>query len=472
MGNFPSTFNHEVMAREKRRVAITSVIAAVGLTATKLAVGLWTGSLGILSEALHSGLDLVAALITVFAVRYADRPADSDHQYGHGKIENLAALIQAVLLLVTCGWILHEAWERLSGGDLHIQLNVWAFAVIIVSIMVDISRSRALSRVAKKYDSQALEADALHFHTDIYTSLVVLFGLLCVAFGWPEADAIAAIIVACIVIWISLQLGKRTIDGLLDRVPAGMKEHVERIVMDVDGVESIRSLRIRPSGGTSFINLVIGIQRTTFFDKAHGIVDDVEAALSEALPRSDVLVHSEPVIGVRERLCDTIEWMVRQSGLSAHNIQILWVNDGYVLNFDIEYRQGTSFVEAHALAIEVEQRIRENISSIKTVLIHLEEDTVTATPGDDVSKEERELLARVREMIISFPNVCRNDAISCYSTSDGLHLTASFTLPCTMSLGEMHTVVDEIETNIKALDHRIHNVFLHAAPEVSTQAVD
>ncbi|MBR9976373.1 MAG: cation diffusion facilitator family transporter, partial [Bacteroidetes bacterium] len=193
------------MTAEKRRVALTSVFAAILLTTMKLLVGLWTGSLGILSEALHSALDLLAAMITFFAVRVADRPPDADHQFGHGKIENLSALVETLLLLATCGWILYEAYDRLSTGGIHVDVNVWAFVVIGISIVVDISRSRALMRVARKYNSQALEADALHFSTDIYSSLVVLVGLVSVLIGFPEADAIAAAVVAGIVIWISLR---------------------------------------------------------------------------------------------------------------------------------------------------------------------------------------------------------------------------------------------------------------------------
>ncbi len=452
------------MIREKRRVAITSVVAAVVLTGIKLGVGLWTGSLGILSEALHSGLDLVAALVTLLAVRISDRPPDSDHQFGHGKIENLSALFETLLLVVTCGWILYEAWERLTTGAVHIELNIYAFAVIIISIGVDITRSRALMHVARKYDSQALEADALHFQTDIYSSAVVLLGLVTVAFGVPEADAIAAAVVAMIVIWISFRLGRRTIDGLLDRVPQGVEDLVRRTVLEVDGVESIRLLRLRPSGGEVFINLVIGIQRTTWFDKAHGIVDNVEASISRVLPRSDVIVHSEPVVGIREKLSDHIEWLVRQSNLTAHNVQILWVNDEYVLDFDIEYPQGTSFVDAHALASAVEERIRAALPLVSDVRIHLEEEMVTAIPVQEVTQTEHMLVEGVIGLLSQRCDILGGSDIRCYQTVDGLKFGASIQLQSTLSLAEMHTIIDSLEGEIKALDHRIIKVFLHAEP--------
>jgi cation diffusion facilitator family transporter len=452
------------MLREKHRVAMSSVFAAVALTGLKLGVGLWTGSLGILSEALHSGLDLVAALVTLIAVRISDRPADREHQFGHGKIENLSALFEAILLIITCGWILYEAWDRLTTGAVHIDLNVYAFLVIIISILVDISRSRALMRIAKKYNSQALEADALHFQTDIYSSAVVLLGLVTVAVGFPEADAIAAAMVALIVIWISIRLGRRTIDGLLDKVPEGVDERVRQIVLEVDGVESIRSLRLRPSGGAMFVNLVIGIQRTTWFDKAHGIVDKVEAAITERLPRTDVIVHSEPVIGIREKLSDHIEWLVRQSGLTAHNVQILWIDDGYVLDFDIEYPQGTRFVDAHALATEVEDRIRTALPLMRDVRIHLEEEMVTAIPGRDVTVRECHLVNNAEALFLRRTDICSGSDLRCYETVEGLKISASVQLPARLSLTEMHSIIDSLEGDIKHLDSRIRNVFLHAEP--------
>jgi cation diffusion facilitator family transporter len=466
MGITGITVDHAKMTAEKRRVALASVFAAVLLTAMKLVVGLWTGSLGILSEALHSALDLLAALITFFAVRVADRPPDDDHQFGHGKIENLSALVETLLLLATCVWILYEAYERLAGGGLHIDLNVWAFVVIIISIFVDIGRSRALMKVAKKYQSQALEADALHFSTDIYSSLVVLVGLISVLIGFPEADAIAAVIVAGIVIWISVQLARRTIDGLMDRAPAGLRSTIENAVLEVSGVESVRELRIRGAGAEVFINLVIGIQRTTFFDQVHGIVDRVEDNLRAAVPRGDVIVHAEPVIGVRENISDKIEWLVRQSGLTAHNISILWVGEHFVIDFDIEYPQGTTFIEAHDIATEVEQRIRENVPNIHDVRIHLEEDTDSVLTALDVTESEQPLLSRALNSIGAHPEVNSITSMSCHDTESGLRLTATFALPRTLTLFQMHSIVDEIETELKGLDKRIVKVFIHAEPTV------
>ena len=186
------------MQKEKLNVALVSVFAAVFLTGSKLIIGIMTGSLGILSEALHSGLDMVAAVITYFTVRVSDKPADKHHHFGHGKTENFSALVETLLLLITCIWIIYEAFSRLMTGNTHIEISVWSYLVVIGSIIIDISRSRALSRVAKKYNSQALEADALHFSTDIWSSAVVLLGLICANFGFYFADSIAALGVSII----------------------------------------------------------------------------------------------------------------------------------------------------------------------------------------------------------------------------------------------------------------------------------
>ncbi|HTO94848.1 MAG TPA: cation diffusion facilitator family transporter, partial [Bacteroidota bacterium] len=231
--------------REKSRVALSSVVAAVFITALKLVVGLETNSLGILSEAAHSGLDMLAAILTLVAVRIAARPPDKEHPYGHGKVENISAFMETMLLVATCIWIIKEAVERLVTGSAHVEANFWGFGVIVLSIVVDISRSRALRRAAKTYRSQALEADALHFSSDIWSSLTVLAGLVFVSIGYSSLDAVAALAVAVMVLVVSYRLARRTIDALMDRVPERLAEQIEDKIKTVDGVQEVRSLRVR-----------------------------------------------------------------------------------------------------------------------------------------------------------------------------------------------------------------------------------
>ncbi|MFC2090673.1 cation diffusion facilitator family transporter [Bacteroidota bacterium] len=280
--------------KEKNRVASLSVVAAVFLTGFKLLVGLLTGSLGILSEALHSGLDFVAAGITWIAVRISDRPADEDHHYGHGKIENLSALIETLLLLITCVWIIYEAIKRLSSGETHIEVTVWSYVVVISSIIIDFSRSRALMRVAKKYNSQALEADALHFSTDIWSSLVVLIGLICASFGIFMADSIAALAVALIVIYVSYRLGKRAISVLLDKVPAETHMKIVSVLEGIKEIEAYHDLKVRAAGAEIFAELNIHVAPDMDLQTSHDIATGIEKKIRSEIPRCNVHVHIEP----------------------------------------------------------------------------------------------------------------------------------------------------------------------------------
>ena len=273
---------------------MTSLAAAVGLTAFKIIVGVWTGSLGILAEAAHSGLDLVAALMTYLAVRFSGRPPDRTHLYGHGKIESLSALFETLLLLATCGWLVRESIHRLTTRHADVDVTFWSFAVMAVSIAVDVSRSRVLMAAAKKHNSQALEADALHFQTDIWSSAVVIFGLVSVKAGYPAADAVAALGVSVLVVWASVRLGRRTVDALLDSAPKGMEQKIGEIVAAVPGVRDCHHLRIRWSGPVLFIDLHVLVDGQQSLADAHALTEQIEVAIQEIAPTADITVHPEP----------------------------------------------------------------------------------------------------------------------------------------------------------------------------------
>ncbi|MDD4992703.1 MAG: cation diffusion facilitator family transporter [Paludibacter sp.] len=283
------------MQKEKRRVAFLSVIAAIFITGFKLIIGILTGSLGILSEALHSALDMVAAVITYFSVKVSDKPADKEHNYGHGKVENLSALIETILLLVTCVWIIYEATHRLLTGQTKIEVSVWSYVVVISSIIIDFSRSRALSRVAKKYNSQALEADALHFSTDIWSSSVVLFGLIAYQFfGWYAADSIAALFVAVIVLYVSYQLGRKAIDVLLDKAPVNTKKIVHDILITYPEIKKYHGLKARTAGADTFIKFNVHFDPDLSLREVHEVCDKIESEIQSRVERSEVYIHAEP----------------------------------------------------------------------------------------------------------------------------------------------------------------------------------
>ena len=295
--------SHTQAQKEKTSAALSSVVAAIGLTTFKIIVGVLTNSLGILAEAAHSGLDLVAALMTLFAVRIADKPADREHNFGHGKVENLSALFETVLLLATSAWIIYEAVQRLFYKNEHVETSIWSFIVMGTSIVIDYTRSRILYKTARKYNSQALEADALHFSTDIWSSSVVILGLIGVSLArivpglnWMgQADAIAALVVALIVIFISAELGWRTVQALLDAAPRGIADRIVELVVGMQGIQDCHAVRVRPSGARWFVDLHVTMDGTTSLTEAHLLTEQIEKQVHEILPESDVTVHAEPL---------------------------------------------------------------------------------------------------------------------------------------------------------------------------------
>lgn len=292
------------MIQEKKDVALNSVFAAIFLTGSKLVIGLLTNSLGILSEALHSALDLVAAIITYFSVRVSDKPADKEHNYGHGKVENLSALIETILLLVTCVWIIYEATHRIILGvglELNAIQTVFSFIVVITSILIDVWRSKKLYKVAKKHNSQALEADALHFSTDIWSSAVVLLGLVCVKiYEWTQlpilkfADSIAALLVAIIVLRVSYQLGRKAIDVLLDKSPVDAKQTVRDILKSHPEVKKYHSFKARTAGADTFIKVNVHFDPDLSLREVHEVCDKIESEIQLRVARSEVYIHAEP----------------------------------------------------------------------------------------------------------------------------------------------------------------------------------
>ncbi len=452
-------------SREKKRIALTSVGAAVFLTLFKLIVGLETNSLGLLSEAAHSGLDLMAAIITYFAVTIADKPADEDHQYGHGKVENISAFVETLLLVATCVWIIWEAIDRLTSQTHHVEASVWAFVVMGISIVVDISRSRALYRVARKHHSQALEADALHFSSDIWSSLTVIAGLGFVALGYPVFDSVAAIAVALLVLFVSYRLGRRTIDALMDRTPKELRARIESAVRSIDGVEELRSVRIRPSGPKLFVDATIAIRRTVPFQRAHAIMDAVEEAVQVVHPYADVVVHGEPFISNDETIIDKIRMIVVNKGLRApHNLEVHVTEGQYYIDFDVEYQRGKSFPEAHDIASEVEEDIRREIGGVGKVTIHMEEFHVSEQVLANVTDSELRFSKEILALAASREGVsgCRDLVI--LREGEMFNLTLTCEIDGQRTLGDVHRVISDVEGEIHRRFRMVRRVMIHAEP--------
>lgn len=443
--------------KEKIIVALSSVLAAIFLTAMKLVVGLMTNSLGILSEAAHSGLDLVAATVTFFGVRVSGRPADREHTYGHGKVENFSALFETILLLATCLWIIHEAIQRLFFKSVMVEASLLAFLIMGVSIIVDLSRSRALKRVARKYNSQALEADALHFSTDIWSSLVVIFGLVLVRLSdylgleWlVKTDALAALGVAAIVVTVSIRLGRRTIAGLLDAIPSGLRDEVTRAVHDVPGVLEVKRVRVRRAGPEAFADVTLTVSRDATFEQTHNIATIAEAVVRKILPGADVVVHVEPMLSQDKVLLTTIRNLANEiDGVKdIHNVRILSLGDGLHITFHVQVDPLLNLRDAHDIAGRLEGAIQERISEVKHVFVHLEryhENMVKAELLEDLG-----MIQRIRKIVTGHREIKGLKQSRIYVTEGRLYIFLDCLLDPDQSVEMAHGVLSHIEEELKA----------------------
>jgi len=451
--------------REKARVAISSVLAAVFITVLKLVVGLETNSLGILSEAAHSGLDMLAAILTLVAVMIAARPPDKEHPYGHGKVENISAFVETLLLVATCVWIIKEAVERLVTGTAHVEANMWGFGVIVLSIIVDFGRSRALGRAAKKHRSQALEADALHFSSDVWSSFVVLAGLFFVRIGQPLVDAVAAIVVAGLVLVVSYRMGRRTIEALMDRVPEGLGDDLRALIRAVDGVSEVRGIRLRQSGPRMFLDTTVAIPRTMLFQQAHEVMDNIETSVESRYPGMDVIVHGEPFERDDETIAERIRMIILDRGLGApHHLEVHQKDNRYHVEFDIEFLKGKNFVEAHDVTEEIEREIHERVPGVEKVTIHMEEYHPEMNQVGHETGREADLRDRVSACIRSEKRVLRFTDLDLLKIGDRYNLSVTCRFERERTLGEIHEIICDVEKRLYDRIKELRRVTIHAEP--------
>jgi cation diffusion facilitator family transporter len=454
-------------SREKQKAASSSLAVAIALTTMKAIVGILTNSLGIISEALHSGLDLVAAATTVYAVRVSDRPPDADHHYGHGKYESFSALVEVLLLLVTCVWISYEAMQRLFFRQALIQVNLAAFIVMGISIVLDFSRSRILYRAAKKYGSQALEADALHFSTDIMSSSVVVLGLFFVTFGFRVADPIAAIGVVVVVVALSLRLGRRTVAVLLDRAPEGLAETIHAAVSKIPGVSSPSHIRVRPSGAQTFIDLQVSVDRSVSFERVNAIVVEVEHAIKTLVPNSDIVVRTQPTALSERKFADEVKSIASQiQGVEGvHDIGIHDSEKGLHVEMHLEVDANASLESAHETASRLEAAIKSSIPGIGEVVTHIESADEEQLIRADVTKESRELVRTIRKTTLGISGVKKCRDVEVHSAEDGLHLTITCVLEKSLSVSDAHDISTHIEEALRRNIDGIAKVLVHVEPD-------
>ncbi len=337
--------------------------------------------------------------------------------------------------------------------------------VVGTSIAIDISRSRALGRAARKHRSQALEADALHFSSDIWSSLVVLLGLVFVTVGYPWVDAAAAILVAILVLFVSYRLGRRTIDALMDRVPEGLHESVFEAVRSVPGVEEVRSMRLRASGSRVFADMTVAIRRTSPFQLAHAIMDNVEHAVHERHDNVDVVVHAEPCETADETLADKIRMIVLAKGLrTPHNLEVHYENGKQHVDFDIEYRQGKTFVEAHDAASDLEEEIRRAIPTVDRVTIHMEEYRPEEHHITDQNPQGEGIIQKVRGVIQEDSRILRCQSLSLIPVGDQWNLTLDCMFERHRTLEEVHQITSQTETRLHTAFPELRRITIHAEP--------
>ena len=460
------------MRSEKRAVAGNSVLAAIAITVLKIVVGVTTGSLGILSEAAHSGLDLVAAIITFFSIRVSDKPADADHQYGHGKVENFSAFIETGLLLLTCVWIIYEAIKRLFFRQVDIEPSISAFLVMFFSMGVDFWRSRALGKIAVKYDSQALEADALHFSTDIWSSGVVILGLVLVLAGrrygveWlRDADPVAALLVAGLVVSVSWRLARRTIDALLDAAPAGVRNQIISAVSKVDGLLEVDRVRIRRAGNRYFADLSIGLARNVTFQRSEQVVDAVTAAVHHVLPDADVVVHSIPRPGHGENIFDRVRAVATRHNFNVHDVSVQNLKGRLHVEQHLELDERLSLKEAHDSVTVLEAEIRGEVPEISSILTHIESEPATIETGDPVVRDPQ-LVKRLKAIASEFPDILDMHDIELKRVRERLYVSCHCTFSDELPLSRVHDIQTDLEIRFKQEAPELFRVLIH--PEPST----
>lgn len=459
------------MSNRKQRVALISVGASAFLALSKLTVGIATGSLAIISEAIHSSLDFAATVMTWFAVRLSDKPADETHHYGHGKVESVAALIETGLLFVASGWVFIEAVRRLVSGETDVTFSAVATGVIAFSIIIDYWRARALQKAAEETRSQALEADALHFSSDMWSSIVVLFGLGAVWLGFPQADSIAAMVVSVFVALAGWRLGKRTVDVLMDAAPEGVAERLRQIVEGVDGVVMIDAIRARPAGGAVLADIQLRVPRGMPLDRVVATKSRVVEAVAAAMPEVEVSVTANPIAIDDETVRERVAIIALNQHLAVHHVTVQMLGDRLSISLDLEVDGTLPLGVAHDIASRLEAEIRAEFGAGTEVETHIEPLDVTDLEGRDVGEDDRRMIAATIESLVD-PASGLTDPhnVRVRRVSRGLVVTFHCRAPADRAVDLLHQQVDTLERRIRERIPAVIRVVTHAEP-IRTEAV-
>lgn len=455
---------HEGAPTPQQRTALASVAAAGFLVLLKLGAGLASGSLGLLAEAAHSATDFGSALLTFFAIRVADRPADSGHPYGHRKAEHLAALGEGSFLIVMSGVIIFESISRITSSQVHtVETNWWVFAVIAVVLVVDSTRTAISWRAARAYSSAALGANALHFASDFVGTLAVLVGLGMVRAGVADADSIAALVVAVLVIGAAITLIRSNVGALMDQAPVGLVAMAQEAIDGVTPAVEIRRLRVREAGGTTFVDGVLEVEADAPVQQGHELADRVEAALHSRIPGSDVTIHIEPREGseLRERVTGAA--LSAQHVREVHNVRIVSIDGRSDLSLHVKLPAGQSLAQAHSAIDEVEAAIRAAAPEVDSVHVHIEPLEPSLHAPAEASEESAELHEAVATIVVELTGRAPLE-LRVHREPRGIVALVTVALDGQQTLAQAHSAATAIEAAIRDYDREIVDVVVHTEP--------
>jgi cation diffusion facilitator family transporter len=459
------------ISAEKRRVALLSMVAAAVMTLLKLAAGLLSGSLGVLSDAAHSGLDLVGSALTFFSVRVSGKPADEDHPYGHGKIENISSFGEAGLMAASCIWIVWDAIDRIFFHPVELRHSVWPALVLLASIGVDSWRSRRLRAVARKTGSPALAMDAFHFASDIWASAAVLAGLGATWAGaryavpWLHyADSVAALIVSLLILRMTLRLGREAVDALMDEIPAETRRRLMRAVQQVQGVLAVEQARVRRSGADYFADLTLALPRRYTFEHTGELVEAATAAVHRVLPGADVVIRTVPRQTRAESIFDRVRAAAARNNVSVHELSIQSHHGRLRVELHVEIEENMRLRDAHSFVSGLEAEILREVPEIDAVLTHIESEPATIEQPGEVAVEDRRIELALRAAAAHFPEIVDVHAIAVSHTGEHLSVTCHCTLPDELPMHRVHEIITALEDRFKLECPEVFRVTIHPEP--------
>jgi cation diffusion facilitator family transporter len=456
---------------EKRRVALRSMLAAGTMTLLKLGAGLLSGSLGVLSDAAHSALDLAGAAMTFFSVGVSDKPADEDHTYGHGKIENLSALGEAILMAFSCAWIIWEAMQRIFYHTVELHHSLWPVLVLLTSIGVDYWRSRQLRAVAVRTGSPALATDAFHFASDIWSTLAVLAGLGAswvgtrLGIGWLRfADPFAAVVVSLMILRLTLYLGRETVAVLMDEVPMETRRRLVREVAQVDGVLAVEQARVRRAGGGYFADLTLALPRRFTFEHTEELVRAATEAAHRALPQADVVIHTVPRVARTESVFDRVRAVAARNNVSVHELSVQSHHGRLRVELHLELDENMPLMAAHEFVTAMEAEILREAPEIDAVLTHIESEPATIEQPEDVVEEDRKIELALRSAASQLTEIVDVHEIKVSRSGEHIYLSCHCTLPDQLPMQRVHQAITALEDRFKLECPEVQRVTIHPEP--------